>query len=57
MSLENVKQQVITRKYCTIFSVVLIAGINVLFSISFMVCSRQAELEYELGTQEEIISK
>ncbi len=57
MSLENVKQQLITRKYCTIFSFVLIAGIIVLFSISFMVCSTQVELADELGTQEEIISK
>ncbi len=57
MSFENVKQQRITRKYCTIFSVVLIAGIIVLFSISFMVYSTQFELEDELGTQEEIISK
>ncbi len=53
MYLENVKQQLITRKYCTIFSVVLIAGIIVLFSISFMVCSTQVELEDELITQEE----
>ena len=38
-------------------AIVLIAGIIVLFSLSFMVCSTQVELENELGTQEEIIWK